>query len=223
MRHCPERGRSRPRKTGREKRGRSVRDPAKVMKKVELAEILNIAEYEKARQEFRKRIIELKKRRRISVGPSVTFVFENHDTVLSQIQEMMRAERLVHDDAIQHEIDTYNQLLPEQNELAATMFIELPDQSRIREEITKFHGVNTGEAIFLQIGDEKLPGDFAAGQSDDHRISAVQYVRFRFSAQQREAFVSGAQEAKLVIHHPNYQHRTMIEKEIREELSRDFA
>lgn len=193
------------------------------MKKVELAEILNIAEYEKARQDFRKRIIELKKKRRITVGPSVTFVFENHETVLSQIQEMMRAERLVHDDAIQHEIDTYNQLLPEQNELAATMFIELPDQSRIREEITKFHGVNTGEAIFLQIGDEKLPGDFAAGQSDDHRISAVQYVRFRFSDRQREAFISGAKEVRLVIHHPNYQHSTMIEKEIREELSQDFA
>src|SRR5215212_2686297 len=105
------------------------------MKKVELAEILNIAEYEKVRQDFRKRIIELKKKRRVAVGPNVTFVFENHDTVLSQIQEMVRAERLVHDEAIQHEIDTYNQLLPEADELAATMFIELPDQSRIREEI----------------------------------------------------------------------------------------
>lgn len=193
------------------------------MKKVELAEILNIAEYEKVRQEFRRRIIELKKNRRISVGPSVTFVFENHDTVLSQVQEMMRAERLVHDDAIQHEIDTYNALLPEQNELAATMFIELPDQSRIREEITKFHGVNTGDAIFLQIGEERLPGDFAAGQSDDRRISAVQYVRFRFNDQQREDFVGGTKDVKLVINHPNYQHRAAIEKQIREELSQDFA
>ena len=193
------------------------------MKKVELAEILNIAEYEKARQDFRKRIIELKKRRRISVGPNVTFVFENHDTVLSQIQEMMRAERLVHDDAIQHEIDTYNSLLPEQNELAATMFIELPDQSSIREEINKFHGVNTGEAIYLQIGDERLPGDFASGQSDDRRISAVQYLRFRFNDTQREAFISGAEEVRLVIHHPNYQHSALIEADIRRELARDLA
>ena len=192
------------------------------MKKVELAEILNIAEYEKARQDFRKRIIELKKRRRISVGPNVTFVFENHDTVLSQIQEMMRAERLVHDDAIQHEIDTYNSLLPEQNELAATMFIELPDQSSIREEINKFHGVNTGEAIYLQIGDERLPGDFASGQSDDRRISAVQYLRFRLNDAQRKAFTSGAEEVRLIIHHPNYQHSAPIEADIRQELARDL-
>ncbi|MEO6727027.1 MAG: DUF3501 family protein [Blastocatellia bacterium] len=193
------------------------------MEKVELADILNIAEYEKVRQDYRRRIIELKKQRRIAVGPNVTFVFENHDTVLSQVQEMMRAERLVHDDAIQHEIDTYNSLLPERNELAATMFIELPDQSSIREEINKFHGVNTGEAIYLQIGEERLPGDFASGQSNDHRISAVQYVRFRFNDEQRQAFVGGAKEVRLVIHHPNYQHSTSIETEIRRELSRDLA
>ena len=192
------------------------------MKKVEPSEILNIAEYEKVRQDFRRRVIGLKRRRRAAVGPLVTFVFENHDTVLSQIQEMMRAERLVEDEAIQHEIDTYNSLLPEENELAATMFIELPDQSRIREEITKFHGVNTGEATYLQIGGEKLPGDFAAGQSDDRRISAVQYVRFRFNDAERAAFVGGVEEARLVINHPNYRHSAAIEGEIRAELSRDL-
>ena len=126
-------------------------------------------------------------------------------------------------EAIQHEIDTYNQLLPEAGGLAATMFIELPDQNRIREEITKFHGVNTGEAIFLRIGEDTLPGDFAAGQSDDRRISAVQYVQFHFSPAQREAFIGGVEDVALVIRHTNYQHSTKIEKETREELSRDFA
>ncbi len=193
------------------------------MKKVQLSEVLNIAEYEKVRDDFRRRIIELKKKRRLAVGSRVTFVFENHETILSQIQEMMRAERLVHDDAIQHEIDTYNQLLPDENELSATMFIELPDQSSIREEITKFHGANSGEVTYLEIGDEKLPGVFAAGQSDDRRISAVQYVRFRFSDRQREAFVTGIKPVKLVINHPNYKHSAAIEGEIREELARDFA
>src|SRR5262245_30332697 len=107
------------------------------MNKVVRSEILDIARYEKARDEIRRRVIELKKNRRLQVGPMVTFVFENHDTVFFQIQEMMRAERIVNDDAIQHEIDTYNQLLPDENELAATMLIELPDAARIRSEIRR--------------------------------------------------------------------------------------
>lgn len=192
------------------------------MNKVVLSEILDIAQYEKARDGFRRRIIELKKHRRVAVGPMVTFVFENHETVLFQIQEMMRAERLVNDDAIQYEIDTYNQLLPGENELAATMLIELPDAARIRDEITKFHGVNTGEATYLQIGDERAPGVFDAGQSDDRRISAVQYVRFRFNDAQRAAFVTGAQEARLVIDHPNYRHSALIAGAVREALTKDF-
>jgi hypothetical protein len=192
------------------------------MNKVAPSEILDIAQYEKARDEFRRRIIGLKKNRRLPVGPMVTFVFENHDTILFQIQEMMRAERIVDDDAIRREIDTYNQLLPDENELAATMLIELPDGAQIREEITKFHGVNTSEATYVRVGDERVPGVFDAGQSDDRRISAVQYVRFRFSDAQREAFVTGASPARLVIDHPKYRHEALISGAVREELAKDF-
>lgn len=78
------------------------------------------------------------------------------------------------------EIDTYNQLLPGENELAATMLIELPNAARIRDEITKFYGAKTGDVTYFQVGDERSPGVFDAGKSDDRRISAVQYVRFRF-------------------------------------------
>ena len=192
------------------------------MNKVVLSEILDIAQYEKTRGEYRRRIIELKKRRRLAVGPMITLVFENHETVLSQIQEMMRAERLVDEGAIQHEIDTYNQLLPERHELAATLFIELTDADRIREQITMFHGVNTGDATYLQIGEDRSPGIFAAGQSDDRRISAVQYVRFRLNDAQRKAFVEGGQEARLVIDHPNYRHSAVIDGELRQELAGDL-
>jgi hypothetical protein len=193
------------------------------MKKVVIEEILDIAQYEKQRDEFRRRIIALKKRRRLPVGPMVTFVFENHDTVLFQIQEMIRAERIVHDDSIQHEIDTYNQLLPEHNELAATMLIELPEAARIRDEITRFHGVNEGEATYLQIGGERLPGIFDQGQSDDRRISAVQYVRFPFTNAQRRAFVEDGVKLRLAIDHPNYRHSAVIEGEVRDELAGDLS
>lgn len=192
------------------------------MKKVEASEVLDIAQYERIRNDFRRRIIELKKQRRLAAGPQVTLVFENHDTVLFQIQEMMRAERLVDDAAIQYEIDTYNQLLPGPNELAATMLIEIQDQSRIRETITKFIGVNTGDHTWLQIGDERLPGMFEAGQSEEGKISAVQYVRFSFTDEQVRKFRAGEVSVRLVIQHPHYNHEAMIEGAMRTELARDF-
>jgi uncharacterized protein DUF3501 len=192
------------------------------MNKVARSEILDIAQYEKVRNEFRSRIIALKKKRRLGVGAMITLVFENHETVLSQIQEMMRAERIVDEKAIQHEIDTYNQLVPEHNELAATMFIELKDAGRVREEITRFHGLNSGEATYLQANDERLPAIFVAGQSDDRRISAVQYLRFRFTDSQRDAFVKGEGEVRLVIDHPNYKHLALIDGELRKELAGDL-
>jgi len=140
-----------------------------------------------------------------------------------QIQEMIRAERIVDEKAIQHEIETYNQLLPEKSELAATLFIELKDPGRIRDEITRFHGMNDGESTYLQVGSDRLPGGFLSGQSDDRRISAVQYVRFRFSDIQREAFINGTEPVRLVIDHPEYSHGAMIEGELRKELAGDFG
>lgn len=192
------------------------------MKKVEPGEILDIAQYEKQRADFRRRIIELKKRRRLPVGPVITFVFENHETVFFQIQEMMRAERIVDEAAIQHEIDTYNQLLPEKGEVAATMLIELQDSTRIREEMEKFIGINKGHATYLQIGEERLEGVFDAAQGSDHRISAVQYVRFRLSPSALEAFSKDENAARLVIDHPNYRHSAPISGELREELLKDL-
>ena len=192
------------------------------MNKVVISEILDLAQYERVRAEFRSKIIVLKKRRRLPIGPMITFVFENHETVIFQIQEMIRAERIIDEKAIQHEIDTYNQLTPEDSELAATCFIELKDPGRIRDEITRFHGMNDGESTYLQVGRDRLPGNFLSGQSDDRRISAVQYVRFRFSDAQREAFIEGTEPVSLVIDHPAYRHSAMIEGELRKELAGDF-
>ena len=141
-----------------------------------------------------------------------------------QVQEMMRAERIVDDAAIQHEIDTYGQLLPAENQLSATMFIELTEAGRIRDEITRFLGINTGEHIYLMVGDERVPGDFEAGQSDDRRISAVQYVRFSFTEQQKRRFTGDpACQVRLVIEHPNYSDQTELSAEVREELGRDLS
>jgi hypothetical protein len=192
------------------------------MQMVHRDDVIDYAAYEETRPAFRQRIIELKKNRRLQVGPIITFVFENHDTVLFQIQEMIRTERLVDEGAINYEIATYNQLVPGTNELSATMLIEITDSSRIKETISGLLGVNTGDSTWLEIGAKILPGDFDPGQSDDNRLSAVQYVKFLFDREARALFLEGEELVSLVINHPQYRHRAVIDGDILSELRRDL-
>src|SRR5215467_260530 len=107
------------------------------MRSVTLEDVAGLARYAEMRGDVRKRIIELKRPRRISVGDKVSFVFENFDTVLFQIQEMLHAERIVDLDRVREEIAVYNQLMPGKNELSATMLIEITDQARVEEELER--------------------------------------------------------------------------------------
>lgn len=117
---------------------------------VTLGDIVGLERYETIRDGFRRRIIELKRARRVSVGPEVTFVFENHDTVYFQIQEMLRAERIRDLDAIRNELDVYNALLPQPGELSATMLIEITQETQVAERLLSFSGID--EAVFLRVG-----------------------------------------------------------------------
>jgi len=193
------------------------------MRKVELAEVKNIYEYEKIRDDFRKYIIELKKRRRISVGDRVTLVFENHDTVLFQIQEMMRAERMVDDDEIKFEVETYNHLIPEKDELSATLFIEVDDPKLLRPVLDSFIGLDRGNHVYLQIGDKhKIYAQFEEGHSKEDRISAVHFIKFKFTPEQINDFKDFRNEVKVVIDHQNYKAEAVVSDEMRQELIKDF-
>src|SRR5450432_3314744 len=99
------------------------------MKTVERSELLGLADYETIRPQFRARVIEEKKQRRIAIGPRATALFENHDTVLLQIQEMLRTERITREASIQHEIDTYNEFIPGAGEVSCTIMIEIDDKT----------------------------------------------------------------------------------------------
>ena len=103
------------------------------MKTLSHQDVLPIEEYEKQREAFRSRIIALKQRRRISVGPLLTLVFENHETLRFQVQEMIRVERIVDPAKVQDELDVYNALLPSPGELSATLLIEITDEAKVKE------------------------------------------------------------------------------------------
>ncbi len=190
------------------------------MKPISLDDIRGIAAYEKIRAEFRQKIIDLKKKRRIAVGDKVSLVFENRETVIFQIQEMMRAERITDLDKIREEIDVYNGMIPGPGELSATLFLEIEDQSRLREELLKFLGID--EAVFLKMGARKIQARFEEGRSKEDKISAVQYVKFSFSAEDRAAF-SATPDVVLCIEHPYYKAEVRLGSESREALLADLT
>jgi hypothetical protein len=190
------------------------------MKKISLDDILGFSAYESIRQKFREEIIETKKKRRISVGDKVSLVFENRDTVVFQIQEMLRAERISDLDKIREEIAVYNELIPNPGELSATLFLEIEDQSHLREDLLKFVGID--EAVSLKVGEHVVPGQFEQGRSKEDKISAVQYVKFPFDAQARQALVDG-EPAEVVIDHPNYKARSVLGAESRQSLAQDLV
>jgi hypothetical protein len=191
------------------------------MKKISLDDIKGLAAYEKIRDDFRQRIIELKKKRRVPVGDKVTLVFENRDTVIFQIQEMIRAERITDLDKVRDEIETYNSLIPEPGELSATLLLEIEVQVNLREELLKFLGVD--EAVFLKVGDQgSVRARFEEGRSREDKISAVQYVRFPVGEELSKSFIDKENEIKLVIDHPNYKAESELEPETRQSLTEDL-
>ena len=190
------------------------------MNKVVLNDILGFAAYEKVRQRYRDDIIEKKKNRRISVGDKVSLVFENRDTVIFQIQEMLRAERISDLDKIREEIEVYNELIPDPGELSATLFLEIEDQAHLRDELLKFLGID--ETVSFQVGERAIRGKFEEGRSKEDKISAVQYVKFPFDAESRRAFVDG-KRAEVMIDHPNGKARTVLSPAVQNSLAEDLV
>ena len=195
------------------------------MKKVTLDEVVGVGRYEEIRDGFRRQIIELKKHRRVAVGDRVTFVFENHDTMLFQIQEMLRAEHITDLDKIRDEIAVYNALIPEPGELSATMLIEITETEQIRDELLRFRGVE--QTVRIEIGDGPrtgfaVRGQFESGHSKDDKLSAVQYVRFAFDDAARAAFIAAADAVQLIIDHPDYRRATPITAAVHQSLADDL-
>jgi hypothetical protein len=193
---------------------------------IQLSDLKNLVEYEKAREAMRARVIALKARRRIVLGNQLSLLFENRDTVLYQIQEMMRTERIVDDAKIQDEIDAYTPLLPTAGELSATLFIEIPElarltQEQVRETVNRFQGID--RAISLRVGGEVVPAEFEAGHSKEEKMAAVQYVRFKVAPAARAALADAAQPARLVAAHPHYEAEAPLSAEARAELLADLA
>lgn len=152
------------------------------MKRVSRGEVRTAAEYAAIREEFRRSVLAQKDLRRIHVGSYLTFLFENHATVLYQIQEMIRTENLTREAEIQHEIDTYNELLGDKGELGCTLLIEIDDPAKRAELLSRWKGLPETLYVETQNG-TRVPAKFDARQVGENRISAVHYLKFRLGDQ----------------------------------------
>jgi hypothetical protein len=192
------------------------------MNKVQRNELMAFAAYEEIRPHFRSRMIEQKQRRRVIIGEHMSLIFENHDSVLLQVQEMLRTERISDEQAIQHELDTYNELVPAPGNLCGTLFIEYSEKDERADMLQRFASLRT--AIQLVIGGETFVARFAThfGEEMD-RLPAVNYLTFEVGAEQSVRLLDAAIPARIEVTHPDYQVQVELSQPQREELARDLA
>jgi Protein of unknown function (DUF3501) len=191
------------------------------MRKLTFDDIKDLREYERERHEFRRHIVEMKKRRRMQLGDLLTITFENTDTMRFQIQEVARVERMLTDEQIRNEVDTYNQLIPDPNELSGTLFIEINDKERLYEWLPKLVGIQRAVSIWLHDG-----SSVASTPEDEERLTreetttTVHYLKFRFTPEQVDAFAAGP--VRIVVDRPNYNAVVELTEEQRSELTGDL-
>ena len=175
------------------------------------SEVLALGEYEAVREPFRARVIEEKKRRRVKLGDRVTVLFESHDTVLLQVQEMLRTERISRENAVAHEIETYNALLGGEGDLGATLMVEIEDN----EERVRFLAAAKGLAgtVRLKVGESVVAATIDPTRDHVDRSSAVVYLVFALDPAAKAALEKGAKNetraadlpVTLSVDHPAYQ------------------
>ena len=185
-------------------------------------DILPLPDYVRRRKEERARVLELKRRRRLEVGPVATFYFENRDTMWLQVQEMLYIEK-GGPEQIPGELAAYNPLIPTGSELIATIMFEIDDPVRRKNFLARLGGVEN--TIFMEFADETV---VAAPEQDvdrttaEGKASSVQFVHFPFARGQIEKFRKPGTRVVLGFKHASYAHMAVMPEEVRAALAEDF-
>ena len=192
-------------------------------RKIESSAIVPLPQYAGERAERRKRIAELKKNRRLEVGPFATFYFESYDTMLHQVHEMLFIEK-GGAEQLPDELAAYNPLIPQGTELVATVMFEIDDPLRRARVLASLGGVE--HKAFLRLGADTIRGVPEEDQErsrEDGKASSVQFIRFPFTPAAIGAFRGGAGDVIVGFDHPNYGHMAVMPAAVRHALAQDFA
>lgn len=183
------------------------------MRPVRREELLDLAAYERSRAEIRAAILEAKRVRRVHVAGVLTFLFENTATIRYQIQEMIRAERLTREEEVQHELETYNELLGGPGELGCSLLIEIPDPAERDRRLRDL--LDLPARLYVQLEDgTKVRPSFDPRQMGTDRLSSVQYLKFG---------VRGGRAIAVGSDHPRLAGETVLDAEQRTALAEDLG
>jgi hypothetical protein len=191
-------------------------------KQITRDDLMSLDEYGKVRRERARALSERKKARRIDVGPYCTFYFENFETMLFQVQEMLYIEK-GGEEQIADELAAYNPLIPQGKELVATVMIEIGDSDRREKVLAGLGGFE--ETISMTVAGETVP---VRAEEDidrttaDGKASSVQFVHFQFTDAQIEAFRTEGADISVSIGHENYRHAAGLSEVSRAALAADF-
>ncbi len=188
------------------------------MEKIRRGDLFTPEQYAKILTEERRRIIDIKKERRVS-SRTFSYLFENRDTILNQINEMIYVENVHDENEIEHLLNTYNQIVPDKNEFSITMFIEIPDEQILMKEMKRLVGIE--DSVYLAFGDNELKAIPEEGRSTESLESTLQYLRVKFSMADAEKF-RNSKNAFITTKHKNYGESAQIPEKLLEELKKEI-
>ena len=187
------------------------------------ADLIPDADYARERRDRRAALLPVKRLRRVPLGPICTFIFENYDTMLFQVQEMLLTER-GGAEQVPDELAAYNPLIPQGSELVATVMFEIDDEVRREAMLAKLGGVE--DCFFIQVGSDRAPGvpeGDVERTRDDGKTSSVHFLRFVLTPEQIARFRDPATQILIGCDHEQYSHLAGLTPATRAELARDFA
>jgi hypothetical protein len=186
-------------------------------------DLLPLEEYAGRRREFFESLARyLDRYRRVRVGPLLTLLFENRQTLWFRVQEILRISRLSEPMRVQQELDVYNRLLPGRNQLQAALLIDIADHARLAEELTGWHDLK-GEQLVLDLGARRLPAHLVTCRPEDRAVGTAHWVQFTLDYDDRKLLADPHTPARLQVCHPRYEHESSpLGEEIRQSLVEDL-
>lgn len=193
------------------------------MPKIERNSLLSLEAYARQRNQFRTQVMAHKKDRVVRLGNNLTLIFEDELTIRYQVQEMLRAERIFEDDGIEHELETYNPLVPDGRNFKATMMLEYPDIDERKRVLGKLKGIE--DRVWVQVaghGRVHAIADEDLERENEAKTSSVHFLRFELSEPMAQALKGGGL-LSVGVDHPEYRAEASVAPNVRDSLTRDLA